>query len=259
MLGTSIFSRGLAAAGGRHRNDHTSDVLLWTATDGSGESWTPYSLSAAHNAGMPDPSLRYDANVNSTTFSPRETNRLLLIFKIFKNSFSFRCFRRRNRGSTGSYTSLVALTESRALVVYDMILHRRVNTMQLNTQCVNWPIQGEHNRLQTMLLAGLRFHANAVLQGTRPRQVRLPEKPAHHSASVAVPLFRCSVDDAGRFLPQAARRGALRSTTAASTTIIPAGARRSPSAPTCPTRPPTAGTAAPAAVRQQQPNPFGAR
>ena len=86
----------------------------------------------------------------------------------------------------------MALTESRALVVYDMILHRRVNTKQLNTQCVNWPIQGEHNRLQTMLLAGLRFHANAVLQGTRPRQVRLPEKPAHHSASVAVPLFRCS-------------------------------------------------------------------
>ena len=55
-------------------------MLLWTATDGSGESWTPYSLSAAHNAGMPDPSLRYDANVNSTTFSPRETNRLLLNF-----------------------------------------------------------------------------------------------------------------------------------------------------------------------------------
>ena len=71
----------LLHTGGRHRNDHTSDVLLWTATDGSGESWTPYSLSAAHNAGTPDPSLRYDANVNSTTFSPRETNRLLLKFK----------------------------------------------------------------------------------------------------------------------------------------------------------------------------------
>ena len=41
-------------------------MLLWTATDGSGESWTPYSLSAAHNAGMTDPSLKYDANVNST-------------------------------------------------------------------------------------------------------------------------------------------------------------------------------------------------
>ena len=163
MLRPLLLTRFGCCTGGRHRNDHTSDVLLWTATDGSGESWTPYSLSAAHNAGTPDPSLRYDANVNSTTFSPRETN---------------------------SYTSLVALTESRALVVYDMILHRRVNTKQLNTQCVNWPIQGEHNRLLTMLLAGLRFHANSVLQGIRPRQVRLPEKPAHHSASVAVPLFR---------------------------------------------------------------------
>ena len=150
--------------GGRHRNDHTSDVLLWTATDGSGESWTPYSLSAAHNAGMPDPSLRYDANVNSTTFSPRETN---------------------------SYTSLVALTESRALVIYDMILHRRVNTSRLNTQCVSWPIQGEHNRNRCwMFLAGLICHTGGtVLQGTRPRQVRrLPGKRARHS--VAVPLFR---------------------------------------------------------------------
>ena len=68
--------------------------------------------------------------------------------------FSFRCFRRPNRGSTGSYTSLVALTESSALVVYDMILHRRVNTPQLNTQCVNWPIQGGHNRLQSFTSLG---------------------------------------------------------------------------------------------------------
>ena len=85
--GRQQLTRFGCCTGGRHRNDHTSDVLLWTATDGSGESWTPYSLSAAHNAGTPDPSLRYDANVNSTTFSPRETNRLLLKFLMKKLVF----------------------------------------------------------------------------------------------------------------------------------------------------------------------------
>jgi hypothetical protein len=106
-------------SGGRHRNDNTSDVILWTATDGTGESWTAHSLSAAHNAGQVDPSLRYNGLVNSTTYSPRETN---------------------------SYTSLVALSATKALVIYDMIRHRRVNTTELRTDCVSWPIPTNHTK-----------------------------------------------------------------------------------------------------------------
>ena len=49
-------------------------MILWSSRDGKGENWTAHSLSAAHNAGQKDPSLRYDAEVNSTVFSPRETN-----------------------------------------------------------------------------------------------------------------------------------------------------------------------------------------
>ena len=109
-------------SGGRHRNENTSDVILWTATDGAGELWQAHSLSAAHNAGIlpQDSDLRYDANVNSTTFSPRETN---------------------------SYTSLVALSDSTALVTYDMILHRRVNTTEVSTECVTWPIPGNQTKV----------------------------------------------------------------------------------------------------------------
>lgn len=106
-------------SGGRHRNDNTSDVILWSSHDGSGEQWKAHSLSSAHNAGQKDPALRYDAKVNSTDFSPRETN---------------------------SYTSLVLLTDTSALVIYDMILYRRVNTSQEFTECVSWPVPGNQTK-----------------------------------------------------------------------------------------------------------------
>ncbi len=106
-------------SGGRHRNENTSDVILWSSHDGSGEKWTAHSLSAAHNAREKDHALRFDAKVNSTEFSPRETN---------------------------SYTSLVLLTDNTALVIYDMILHRRVNTSKQSTECVGWPVPGNHTK-----------------------------------------------------------------------------------------------------------------
>ena len=106
-------------SGGRMRNRNTSDVLMWSSTDGEGETWTAHSISAAHNAGMMDPALRYDAKVNSTNYSPRETN---------------------------SYTSLVALNSTSAVVMYDMILNKRANTSKLSTHCVNWPIAGNETK-----------------------------------------------------------------------------------------------------------------
>lgn len=114
QLGTTML-----LSGGRRRNENTSDVILWAATDGTGEVWAAHSLSAAHNAGQTDPALRYDAKVNSSSYSPRETN---------------------------SYTSLVALSAKTALVVYDMILHRHVNTTELSTECVSWPIPANHTK-----------------------------------------------------------------------------------------------------------------
>ena len=106
-------------SGGRHRNANTSDVILWTSTDGTGEDWAAHSLSAAHNAGQKAaPSLpRYDSAVNSTTYTPRETT---------------------------SYTSLVALTDTTALVFYSMIKSKKVNTSTLATDCVSWPVNGNH-------------------------------------------------------------------------------------------------------------------
>jgi hypothetical protein len=99
-------------SGGRMRNMNTSDVILWSSTD-NGETWAVHSISAAHNVGMVDPALRYDAKVNSTTYGPRETN---------------------------SYTSLVALNSTSAVVTYDMILTKKTNTSKLSTHCVGWPI-----------------------------------------------------------------------------------------------------------------------
>lgn len=107
-------------SGGRMRNKNTSDVLMWSSTDGQGETWTEHSLSAAHNAGETDPTLRYDANVNSTTFGPRETN---------------------------SYTSLVQLTENTALVTYDQIFQTHVNTTHEVTRCCSaWPVPGNESK-----------------------------------------------------------------------------------------------------------------
>jgi hypothetical protein len=61
-------------SGGRMRDASTSDVILWTSGDPQANTWAPYSLSAAHNAGEENATRRFDANVNSTSFSPRETN-----------------------------------------------------------------------------------------------------------------------------------------------------------------------------------------
>ena len=89
----------LILSGGRQRNSNTSDILLWTARV-SGAAlpvWgNVHSISFEHNRRMPNATLRFDANVNSTSYSPRETN---------------------------SYTSLVRINASRGLITYDM--HRK--------------------------------------------------------------------------------------------------------------------------------------
>ena len=93
-----LFGSVLLASGGRMRNDNTSDILLWVNGDGMARQatdWTMISLSYVHNQlMMSDPAYLFDAHVNSTTYSPRETN---------------------------SYTSLVNGQGMQGFVSYDMI------------------------------------------------------------------------------------------------------------------------------------------
>ncbi len=86
----------LVLTGGRMRNENTSDILMWVDATGTGDGpWARTSITFWHNRLVANASLQFDARVNSTTFSPRETN---------------------------SYTSLVRLdgAGARGLVTYDM-------------------------------------------------------------------------------------------------------------------------------------------
>ena len=69
----------LVASGGRMRNDDTSDILMWINSDGMAIKWDKMiSISYIHNEMLAgDGSMSkylFDKNVNSTTYSPRETN-----------------------------------------------------------------------------------------------------------------------------------------------------------------------------------------
>jgi hypothetical protein len=80
----------LLMSGGRLLTEHTRDILLWISWDGTGRDWQTFSLSYQHNALVNDTALRFSAAVNSTA----------------------------GRATT-SYTSLLAIDDQTAVVVYN--------------------------------------------------------------------------------------------------------------------------------------------
>ena len=78
---------GAANAQGR------DDITLWVSADGTGTgTWAEYSLTAAHNRLAADPATKYTAHVNDTDLATKETS---------------------------SYTSLLRVGATTALVLYD--------------------------------------------------------------------------------------------------------------------------------------------
>jgi hypothetical protein len=80
----------LLLSGGRLYTEHTRDILLWVSWDGMGKSWETHSVSYQHNLRVTPAALRFSAAVNETS----------------------------GRATT-SYTSLLALDNGRAAIVYN--------------------------------------------------------------------------------------------------------------------------------------------
>ena len=75
---------------GRLFTENTRDILLWVSWDGTALNWQTFSLSYQHNRLVKDTALRFSAAVNSTS----------------------------GRATT-SYTSLLAIDEKTAVVIYN--------------------------------------------------------------------------------------------------------------------------------------------
>ena len=101
----------LLLGGGRMRNANTSDILLWVSAAGDGARWSAHSISSQHNRFMP-PEKRFDSSVNKSgaypTFGdPRETSSYTSLLRVGDSSAIIFYDRRRGPPSYGSDGSVV--------------------------------------------------------------------------------------------------------------------------------------------------------
>lgn len=83
----SMDASGLTVlGGGRLRIENTNDILLWTSANASLTSWSKHSVSYWHNALVTTNTLRFTAEVNSTS-EPRETSSYVSLLRTGANGF----------------------------------------------------------------------------------------------------------------------------------------------------------------------------
>ena len=127
QLGSAMILGGGRMWNGGDMRDHvnivngTNDNMLWVATDGEGLEWTPFSISYYHNMGEPDVGLHFTQGVNSSLFRGDLT-----------------LGQRHTDYETHAYVSLVQLTRSTGLIVYQYTGKTVVNETR---QCDEAPIQ----------------------------------------------------------------------------------------------------------------------